>query len=124
MPAVDDTAVESAPIEGVTFAAANRNREPVALPVDDDGVVFGGFRLGDGAHRAERRSYPRLFGLANGGERSIGPVGSTLKHGVFYWQLGPGFLGEHRLVLSRADGQEVQVRVRIGPKTFPANTNQ
>ncbi len=121
VPAVDDTAVESAPVEGVTLRRANRNREPVALPVDEDGVYsvdveeMERIELNVGATSG--------YSLVNGANEAL-PVGSTLKHGVFYWQLGPGFLGEHRLVLSRADGQEIQVRVRIGPKTFPANTNQ
>jgi alpha-tubulin suppressor-like RCC1 family protein len=57
------------------------------------------------------------YSLVNGVQEDL-PVGSTLKRGVFYWQLGPGFLGEHLIVLSRADGQQVQVRVRIRPKTF------
>jgi alpha-tubulin suppressor-like RCC1 family protein len=57
------------------------------------------------------------YSLVNGVQEDL-PVGSTLKRGVFYWQLGPGFLGEHLVVLSRADGQQVQVRVRIRPKTF------
>jgi len=57
------------------------------------------------------------YSLVNGEMEAL-PVGSTLKQGVFYWQLGPGFLGEHRIVLSRPDGQQVEVRVRIRPKTF------
>jgi alpha-tubulin suppressor-like RCC1 family protein len=57
------------------------------------------------------------YSLVNGANEAL-PVGSTLKRGVFYWQLGPGFLGEHWLVLVRPDGQQVAVRVRIRPKTF------
>ncbi len=57
------------------------------------------------------------YSLVNGANEAL-PVGSTLKRGVFYWQLGPGFLGEHHVVLSRPDGQQVEVRVRIHPKTF------
>src|SRR5205807_91172 len=33
-----------------------------------------------------------------GGERSPLPIGSSLKRGVFYWQPGPGFLGDYTLV--------------------------
>ena len=46
------------------------------------------------------------------------PVGSALKGGVFYWQLGPGFLGEYQLVLTRPDGEEVPVRVLVHPKKY------
>ena len=33
------------------------------------------------------------------GQSSPLPVGSTLRNGVFYWQVGPGFLGDYDLVL-------------------------
>ena len=48
------------------------------------------------------------------------PIGSTLKGGVFYWQLGPGFLGEYRLVFQRPDGNDFPVRVLVHPKRYPA----
>ena len=54
---------------------------------------------------------------ANGSAGPL-PIGATLKGGVFYWQLGPGFLGEHKLVLKRPDGEELQVRVLVHPKTY------
>jgi hypothetical protein len=46
------------------------------------------------------------------------PIGSSLKGGVFYWQPGPGFLGEYPLVFERQDGTEVTVQVKIRPKTY------
>lgn len=46
------------------------------------------------------------------------PVGSCLRDGVFYWQLGPGFLGEHQLVLTRPNGEEIPIRVLVHPKTY------
>jgi hypothetical protein len=52
------------------------------------------------------------------GERVPLPIGSSLKRGVFYWQPGPGFLGEYQLVLLRPSGEQIQVRVKIRPKTF------
>src|ERR1700682_5045920 len=36
---------------------------------------------------------------------------TSLRRGVFYWQPGPGFLGEHNLVFEQKDGTEVQVSV-------------
>jgi len=51
------------------------------------------------------------------------PVGSSIKGGVLYWQTGPGFLGEYELVVIRADGKEVPVRVRIQPKRFAPVSN-
>ena len=50
--------------------------------------------------------------LANG-ERQPLPVGSSLKDGVFYWGLGPGFLGEYTLVFTRAGAPDVRATVRV-----------
>jgi hypothetical protein len=52
------------------------------------------------------------------GERQELPVGSTLKGGVFYWQAGPGFLGDYELVFVRSNGLNVRVYLHIGPKTY------
>ena len=57
------------------------------------------------------------YELVNGERRPL-PIGSSLKRGVFYWQPGPGFLGEYHLVFEQKDGTEVHVRVKIGKKTF------
>jgi hypothetical protein len=53
------------------------------------------------------------------GERTTLPIGSSLKRGVFYWQPGPGFLGDYTLVFGRPDGTEAQLHVKIRPKTYP-----
>jgi len=55
--------------------------------------------------------------LVNGEHRPL-PIGSSLKRGVFYWQPGPGFLGEYHLVFEQQNGTEVQIRVKISKKTF------
>jgi len=44
------------------------------------------------------------------------PVGSTLKDGVFYWQAGPGFVGDYPLVFERRDGTLIRRRVKIRPR--------
>jgi sugar lactone lactonase YvrE len=46
------------------------------------------------------------------------PVGSTLKNGVFYWQLGPGFLGEYQFRFTRPDGSSALVQVKVHPKSY------
>ena len=43
------------------------------------------------------------------------PAGSSLRDGVFFWEPGPGFLGDHHLVFTLADGTSLTVRVRIKP---------
>ncbi len=52
------------------------------------------------------------------GERVALPIGSSLKRGVFYWQPGPGFLGEYDLVFERQDGSEVSLPVKIRVKAY------
>jgi len=59
----------------------------------------------------------RGYQLVNG-ERAELPIGSSLKGGVFYWQPGPGFLGDYTLVFERPDGTEARVRVKIRAKTY------
>jgi hypothetical protein len=61
------------------------------------------------------------YELVNGERRPL-PIGSSLKDGVFYWQPGPGFLGEFNLVFERTDGSASEVRVKIKPKTFRRGT--
>jgi hypothetical protein len=58
------------------------------------------------------------YQLVNG-ERAPLPVGSSLREGVFYWQPGPGFLGNYDFVFEREDGGEARVRVKIRAKTYP-----
>jgi uncharacterized repeat protein (TIGR01451 family) len=58
------------------------------------------------------------YQLSNGRHVPL-PIGSSLKRGVFYWQPGPGFLGNYTLVFERQDGTQAQVHVTIRPKTYP-----
>ena len=55
--------------------------------------------------------------LVQGEVRAL-PTGSTLKGGVFYWQPGPGFLGEYTMQFERQDGTRIPVRVNIVPKRY------
>jgi hypothetical protein len=54
--------------------------------------------------------------LLVGNQRTELPIGSTLKDGVFYWQLGPGFLGDYPMVFEQPDGTELRVRITVQPK--------
>jgi hypothetical protein len=49
------------------------------------------------------------------GERRPLPIGSTLTDGVFYWQPGPGFLGEYELQFQRPGQPPLLVKVNIHP---------
>jgi hypothetical protein len=55
--------------------------------------------------------------LVNDEHQSL-PIGSSLKAGVFHWQVGPGFLGDYQLEFDRPDGTTVRANVRIQPKTY------
>jgi hypothetical protein len=56
--------------------------------------------------------------LIVGGERRPLPIGSTLKDGVFYWQPGPGFLGEYQLQFERPGEPPLLVKVSIQPRSY------
>ncbi len=53
-----------------------------------------------------------------GGKRVPLPIGSSLRRGVFYWQPGPGFLGEYDLIFQQRDGNQVSVHVKIRPRMY------
>ena len=55
--------------------------------------------------------------LVQGDARPL-PTGSTLKGGVFYWQPGPGFLGEYTMRFMRPDGTMIPVSVKIVSRPY------
>jgi hypothetical protein len=60
--------------------------------------------------------------LVVGNELRPLPIGSTLdsRHGLFFWQPGPGFIGEYRFVfVDGRDGKKKFVTLNIRPKSFP-----
>ena len=59
--------------------------------------------------------------LVMNGECRALPVGSSLSGGVFYWQLGPGFLGTYQLEFKRLDSSVLPVRVVVRPKGYREN---
>ncbi len=67
------------------------------------------------------------YSIVNG-ERHPLPIGSTLKDGVFYWQVGLAFLGDFNLVFERPmlDGtiQRVPTRVSIHPKRYVSSKEE
>jgi len=94
------------PLQTRNRAATVRERSPSIVEIEEVGLV----ELPLGAVSG--------YELVNGEHRPL-PIGSSLKRGVFYWQPGPGFLGEYHLVFEQKDGTEVRVRVKIGPKKYP-----
>jgi len=94
--------------------------EPTPAQADGDGWYaieieeFGRIEL----HAGVTSGY-----LVAGDERGKLPAGSSFRGGVFYWLLGPGFVGEYQLVLIRPNGEQVPVRVKVRPKTFSPSVN-
>jgi hypothetical protein len=90
-------------------------RQPDAIAPDADGAYsvtmeeVGRIELHLGASRGNM--------LVLGRQQAL-PTGSTLKGGVFYWQPGPGFLGDYTMQFERPDGTRIPVRVRIVPKRY------
>jgi hypothetical protein len=124
---VSDNAGHSEGIGSRYFMAQNSGAGPVAEPdasveplaTDDIPAVI---EIGE----LDRIELPvgavSAYLRVNGENRPL-PIGSSIKGGVLYWQTGPGFLGEYELVIIRADGQELPLRVRIQPKRYAAPLN-
>jgi len=112
--APEDVIPATAAKEGVQLRHG-LNRQSRAIAPDSGGVYavtmeeVGLVELSLGAARSN---------LLVQGERYALPTGSTLKDGVFYWQPGPGFLGEYTLQFERPDGTRIPVRVKIVPKRY------
>jgi hypothetical protein len=97
--------------------------EPVGQPLPNG---RGSDEQRSGERRAEIEEVGRVeiaLGAISGyqlveGKRVPLPVGSSLNHGVFYWQPGPGFLGDYDFVFERRDGTATSIHVKIRPKTY------
>jgi hypothetical protein len=82
----------------------NRNAVPVTLYPDDNGNITVEIHE---LERIEIRLFPAPLHCA-----SL-PIGSTLdtERGIFYWQPGPGFVGDYRMVFY-APGNAGDIRIR------------
>jgi uncharacterized repeat protein (TIGR01451 family) len=114
--APEDVIPDTAIGEGVrVHHGLHLNRRPDPIAPDPD----GGYSV-----TMEEVGHIELhLGAATGnmlvlGEAQALPTGSTLKGGVFYWQPGPGFLGEYTMQFARPDGTRIPVRVNIVPKRY------
>jgi hypothetical protein len=112
--APEDMIDESAAAQGVQVRHASRvDLEPDPIATDDDGAYsvtmeeVGRIELHLGAVRGNM--------LVQGEARAL-PIGSTLRDGIFYWQPGPGFLGDYTMQFERPDGSVIAVRVSVVPK--------
>ena len=105
-----------APTDMVTLRRGfDRDREPEPMASDQNGAYSVEIEeLG----RMELRAGVNGGYMLVNGERHPLPDGSSLNDGVFYWQPGPGFVGEYQLELTRPNADAVRVRVKIWPKSF------
>jgi uncharacterized repeat protein (TIGR01451 family) len=61
--------------------------------------------------------------LVNGDRRPL-PTGSTLRGGRFYWQPGPGFLGDYDLLFEQPGSRSFLVHVAVQPKSYKVNVSR
>jgi len=94
------------PLQIRNRAATVRERSPGTIEIEEVGLLEIPLDATSG------------YQLVNGERRPL-PIGSSLNRGVFYWQPGPGFLGQYHLVFEREDGTETHLRVTIRAKTYP-----
>jgi hypothetical protein len=114
--APEDLIPESAAREGVRVRHGfGISRRPDPIAPDSDGVYsltmeeVGHIELHLGAARGNM--------MIEGAPQAL-PTGSTLKGGVFYWQPGPGFLGDYTMQFERPNGTKIPVRIKIVPKHY------
>jgi hypothetical protein len=114
--APEDVVPDAAANEGVRLRHGldvNSRLRPIAL--DSDGCYtvtmeeVGHIEVHLGAARGN---------LLVEGETHELPIGSTLKGGIFYWQPGPGFLGDYAMQFERPDGTRIPLLVKIVPKRY------
>jgi hypothetical protein len=96
------------------LSAPRLNHQLAPLVVDHDGTVR--IDVDELSHIELPLGATSGYVLVND-QRTALPIGSTLQNGVFYWQLGPGFLGGYPLVFERPDGTQVRVSVTVRPGT-------
>ena len=88
----------------------NKNIKPQRINPDENGII-----------NIRVKELERLVIHFSEGTRGLAPLppGSTFdsKKGIFYWQLGVGFIGEYRLVFLEKD-QNSTIRKRIAKITI------
>jgi hypothetical protein len=89
--------------------------EPAGEPPTTDGIE------GNGVETEETGRIELPLGAVTGhmlvsGEQRPLPIGSSLKDGTFYWQVGPGFLGQYQLWFERPGRAPVRVRITVRSK--------
>jgi uncharacterized repeat protein (TIGR01451 family) len=111
-----ESLLESGRMQGITLRKGyDLNLPAQRLKPNDQGMYVIEMEELD---RIELRAGATTGRLLIGDESHPLPVGSTLKDGVFYWQAGPGFLGDYDLVLQRPNATPAHVRVLIRQKNY------
>ena len=91
------------------------NRRPETLRPDQQGAYS--FEMEQLDRIELRLGAVDGYQMVNGERRPL-PVGSSIKDGSFYWQLGPAFLGDFHLVLLQAGSVPVQVNVKVVAQSY------
>jgi hypothetical protein len=101
------------------FTVQNGGTGGVAEPADEP-LTLGGSDVSS-VETEELGRIELVLGASTGhllvsGEQRQLPIGSSIKDGTFYWEVGPGFLGEYQLLLERPGGTPVRVRITVHAK--------
>ena len=111
-----ESLLESNPMQGIMLRKGYDLKHPAQrLKPNDQGMYVIEMEELD---RIELQAGATSGQLLIGGESHPLPAGSTLRDGVFYWQAGPGFLGDYDLVLQRPNAKPVHLRVLIRQKNY------
>jgi hypothetical protein len=121
---VGGTAAPAESEPAVSMEGANRtpqvNQQLAPLVIDNDGTAS--LEVDELSHIELPLGATSGY-LLVGSQRTALPIGSTLQNGTFYWQLGPGFLGDYPMVFERSDGTQLRMRVRVRPGTGHSPTS-
>jgi len=120
----DENGVIEIEIKEVERVVLSLNLDPSTLSFESVGAKSNRLPLShkyESETSADRSGYSYTGYLKFQDELRPLPVGSTLDadRGIFYWQPGPGFLGEYYLsFINEKEGVVKNIKIVIKPKTF------
>ena len=114
--AAEEALPADTPFEGITLRRGHDLQRPLErLMPDADGEYV--IEMQELDHIELSLGARAGFLVVNGVRRAL-PIGSTLKHGTFYWHAGPGFVGNFQLLFDRIIAPPIHIGIKINPRVF------